>query len=129
MYKSKYCEVNYIDAKDAILCKWLQKCSAEEYRKPLEYGLELLKMTNATTWITDTTNGFESDAEDTEWLLEEFIPQTIASECKRVVFIIAQDSPLKEEIDEQSKALSEYFEVLQVESLEEIENYKKESHS
>ena len=118
--KLKYCEINYIQEKDAIFCKWLQKCSGEDYRKPLKRGLELFKETKATTWITDTTNGFENEREDTLWLVEEFIPQTIQSSCKRVVFIIDAKSPLKEEIDEQSRALGEYFEVLQVDSLEKV---------
>ena len=119
-YKSEYCEVSYLKEKDAIFCKWLQKCSAEKYKEPLKCGLELLKILNATTWITDTTNGFENEREDSEWLMKEFIPQTIASNCKRVVFIIDENSPLKEEIDEQSKVLGKYFEVLQVKQLEEF---------
>jgi len=119
-YKSEYCEVSYLKAKDAIFCKWLKKCNAKEYKEPLKYGLELLKIFNATTWITDTINGFENEREDSEWLRKEFIPKTIASNCKRVVFIIDENSPLKEEIDEQSKVLSKYFEVLRVKKLKEV---------
>jgi len=37
-----------------------------------------------------------------------------------------QDSPLKEEIDAQAVALGEYFEVLQVKSLEELEKVQDE---
>ena len=117
-YSSEYCEVSYVREQDAILCKWLKKCSGKEYREPLQYGLELLKKFNAKTWITDTTNGFENEREDSEWLMKEFVPYTIESSCKRVVFIIS-DSPLKDEIDEQSKVLSEYFKVFQVKNLEE----------
>jgi len=116
-YSSEYCEVSYLKEKDSVLCEWLKKCSGKEYREPLQYGLELLKKFNARTWITDTTNGFENDREDSEWLMKEFIPQTISSHCQRVVFIINDRSLLKEEINSQSKILSQYFEVLQVEKL------------
>jgi len=80
-------------------------------------GLELLKKFNARTWVTDTARDFENESEDSEWLMKEFIPQTVASSCQRVVFIINDKSPLKEEINSQSKVLSQYFEVLQVEKL------------
>ena len=119
-YSSEYCVVSYLKEKDAVLCEWLKKCSGKEYREPLQYGLELLKKFNARTWITDTTNGFENESEDSEWLMKEFIPQTIASHCQRVVFIINDRSLLKEEINSQSKVLSQYFEVLQVETLQEL---------
>ncbi|WP_457746967.1 hypothetical protein [Sulfurimonas sp.] len=120
MYKSKYCEVSYLPNRDAVLCKWFKKCSAEEYRNPLRFGLELLNKTEAKTWVTDTTYGFVNEPEDSQWLLKEFIPKTTATNCKRVVFIISNDSFLKNEIDQQCKALREYFEVLQIEKLEEM---------
>lgn len=119
-YSSEYCEVSYLKEKDAVLCEWLKKCSGKEYREPLKYGLELLKKFNARTWIADTTNGFENEREDSEWLVRKFIPQTVASSCQRVVFIINDKSFLKEEINTQSKVLSQYFEVLQVEQLQEL---------
>jgi len=119
-YKSVYCQISYLKKKDAILCEWLQKCSGDDYKEPLKYGLELLQKTNAITWITDTTNGFENEEEDSAWLLKEFIPQTIESSCEKIIFIIDSGSPLKNEIDEQSRVLSEYFKVVQVEDLEKV---------
>jgi len=52
--------------------------------------------------------------------VRKFIPQTVASSCQRVVFIINDKSLLKEEINSQSKVLNQYFEVLQVEQLQEL---------
>ena len=72
-------------------------------------------------WITDTTNVFESESEDTQWLLEDFMPKAIDSSCGTIVFVIKKNSPLKYEIDGQAKALSEYFNVRQVETLGEME--------
>lgn len=80
-YKSQYCEVSYLQENDAIFCKWLQRCNNKDYKAPLLYGLKLLDETKATVWITDTSNGFENDRKDSEWLMKEFIPQTIASNC------------------------------------------------
>jgi len=116
-YNSSFCAVSYLAQQDAILCRWKQYCSGKEYREPLEYALELIATTHATLWITDTTNGFENDPKDTQWLMESFIPQTIQSSIKKVVFIINDDSPLKKEIEIQAEALKEFFEVMLVERL------------
>ncbi|WP_428739295.1 hypothetical protein [Sulfurimonas sp.] len=111
MYKTKFCKVNYIENQNAVLCKWLQFCKGNYYREPLEFGLKLLQETNATTWITDTTNGFENEAEDTQWLIGELLPRVLQTNCKKIVFIMEQDSPLQAEIDAQAVGLREHFEV------------------
>ena len=80
--------------------------------------MKLIHEKNATVWITDTTNGFENEREDTEWLLENFIPKAIDSSCNTIVFIIKKDSSLHVEINEQTKALSQYFNVKQIEKSE-----------
>ena len=125
-YKTKFCKVNYLEKQNAVLCEWQQLCKGNDYREHLEFGLELLLKTGATTWITDTTNGFENESEDTQWLIGEFLPKVLQTNCKKIVFIMEQDSPLKEEIDAQAVALGEYFEVLQVKSLEELEKVQDE---
>lgn len=111
MFDTKFCKISYLERYDAVFCEWKKFCEKKDYREPLEFGLELINKKNATTWITDTTNGFESNPEDTAWLLEKFIPKTIDSSCKKIVFLIEDDSPLKAEIDAQAEALSKYFEV------------------
>jgi hypothetical protein len=118
MYETKFCKVTYLQKYNAVFCQWKQFCKADDYRNPFEYGLKLIHEKNATVWITDTTNGFENESEDTVWLLESFMPKIIESSCDSIVFIIKKDSPLKDEIDGQTKALSEYFNVRQIEKLE-----------
>ncbi len=71
----------------------------------------------AKIWITDTTNGFENIEEDSKWLVEKFIPQTIDSSCESIFFIMREDSSLKDEIYTQKEALSQYFDVKIVEDL------------
>jgi len=117
-YKSTFCEVSYLVEKNAIFCQWKQQCSDKEYREPLEYALELTTTTQATLWITDTTNGFENNPKDTQWLMEVFIPQTIQSSIKKVIFLIQNDSSLKKEIENQAEALREFFDVILVSDLE-----------
>lgn len=120
MFETKFCSIRYVREHHAVLCEWKQFCQGNDYRIPLEYGLKLLSDTKATQWITDTTHGFESDPSDTQWLIEEFLPKTIHSSCKTIVFIIKNDSPLKHEIDAQAKALSNYFTVRQIETMDEL---------
>lgn len=120
IYHTKFCKVTYQKNLNAILCQWKAFCHSEAYRNPLRYGLELLNQTKAINWITDTTYGFENRPEDTEWLVERFIPQAIQSSCENLFFIMEEDSPLREEIEEQATVLGEYFRVSIVGSLEEV---------
>jgi len=84
------------------------------------YAKDEITKHNITTWITDTTHGFESDEADTKWLLEEFVPIMIESSIEKIIFVIADDSPLMEEIRGQEVALSKFFEVKLIESLDDI---------
>ena len=118
MYNTKFCKITHLKEKDSILCKWKQFCNGDDYRNSFHYALELIKENNITTWITDTSNGFESKEADTRWLLEEFMPQMIESSVSKIIFIIAKDSPLRKEIREQEVALKKFFEVALVEKKE-----------
>jgi len=111
MYDTKYCKVEYQKDKNAILCQWREFCKGDDYRNPFRYGAKLIEKYQPTTWITDTTNGFENKEADTKWLLEEFIPKMIESSVKKIIFIIQDDSPLMGEILRQKEALGEFFEV------------------
>ena len=117
MYNSNYCKVQHLKAQNAILFEWKQFCKGDEYRKPLLYAKDEIAKHNITTWITDTTHGFESDEADTQWLLNEFMPMMIESSIGKIIFVIASDSLLMEEIRGQEVALREYFEVELVEKL------------
>jgi len=119
MYNTQYCKIVYQKEKNAIFCQWKQFCKGDEYRNPLRYGAELIEKHKPSTWITDTTNGFESEEADTKWLLNEFIPKMIESSIEKIIFIIKNDSPLMDEILGQKEPLGEFFEVVLVESLDE----------
>jgi hypothetical protein len=81
------------------------------YRNPLIFGLKLINIKNPKIWITDATNGFINEEEDTIWLLEYFVPKAIESSIEKIIFIVGDDALLKKEIDSQVKPLSQYFEV------------------
>jgi len=117
MYNTKYYTLQHLKEKNAILCTWKQFCKGEEYQEPFRYGLELIKKHNITTWFTDITNGFENEEADTVWLLEEIMPKFIESSLEKIVFVIADDSPLMGEILGQKEALGEFFEVELLEEL------------
>jgi len=112
VYNTPYCQLQHLKAQNAILCRWKQFCKGDDYRDPFRYAYKEIQKHHISTWITDTTNGFENEAADTQWLLEEFIPKMIESSIKKIIFIIADDSPLMDEIKGQEKALSAFFEVV-----------------
>ena len=117
MYNTPYCKVEYLQEKNATLCQWKQFCKGDDYRDPFRYGAKLIEKYHPNIWITDTTNGFENDEVDTQWLLEEFVPKMIESSIGKIIFIIQNGSPLMDEIMGQKKALGEFFEVELVEEL------------
>jgi len=121
-YNTPYCQIQHLKTQNALLCTWKQFCKGDDYRNPLRYALEEINKHHINTWITDTTHGFESEEADTKWLLEEFVPQAIESSIEKIVFIIAKDSPLQDEIEGQAVALREFFEV------ELVENITKENN-
>jgi len=120
MYNSLFCKVEYVENKNAVFCQWKEFCKSDDYRNPLRYGAELIEKYKPTTWITDTTNGFESDEADTKWLIEEFMPKMIDSSIEKIVFIIKKNSPLMREIVGQKEALGVFFEVVLIENINEI---------
>ena len=117
VYNTPYCQLQHRKAQNTILCTWKQFCRGNDYRNPLKFATQEIKKHQITTWITDTTNGFESEEVDTKWLLEEFVPSMISSSIEKVIFIIADDSPLMDEIKGQEVALNEFFEVELAEDL------------
>jgi len=118
MYNTAYCKVEYLEDKNAIFCQWKQFCKGDDYRNPFRYGAELIEKHKPSTWITDTTNGFESEEADTKWLIEEFMPTMINSSVEKIIFVIKNDSPLMDEILGQKEALRAFFEVELVENYE-----------
>jgi hypothetical protein len=77
---------------------------------------------NNCHYVADTRDGFENEAEDTEWLFKEWLPKVSKTNCKKIFFIIDKDNNLKEELEGQSVELKKIFEVFYCFEFEEIKN-------
>ena len=87
-YETNCCKIEQLKDKNAIFCQWKQFCKGDDYRDPFREALKLINAYQLSTWITDTTNGFENEQADTIWLVESFMPQLMKSSIKKIVFII-----------------------------------------
>ncbi len=43
MYLSEFCDVRYEEKHNVVLVEWKKFCCYEDYRKPLEYALDVIK--------------------------------------------------------------------------------------
>lgn len=120
MYQSKFCEVSFNEELNIVFVKWKKFCSGNDYREPLLYALDILKTREGCNFAADTTDGFENEYEDTQWLLNEFIPRSTETSCKIVFFITRHDKHLEVELEGQSIELRKYFKVYTCFSLEEV---------
>ena len=111
IYSTPYCQLQHLKVKNAILCEQKQFCKDDDYHELLKFAIQEIEKHQITTQITNTTNGFKSEEADTKWLLEEFVPSMISSSIEKVLFIIANDSPLMDEIKAQEVALGQFFRV------------------
>ena len=100
MYKSEFCEVKYEENYNIVFVKWKKFCCKDDYRKPLEYALEIIKE-HKCNYVADTRTGFENIPEDTKWIADYFIPKAVEYGCQCIFFIIDKNNSLKEELEGQ----------------------------
>ena len=48
MFETEFCTIAYLEDHNAVLCRWKKYCSFEDYRLPLESGLQLINEKEAT---------------------------------------------------------------------------------
>ena len=121
MYKSEFCEVSYEEKHNIVLVKWKKFCCNEDYRKPLEYALDIIKQNENCDYVADTRNGFENIPEDTRWVAEYFMPTAVSYGCKYIYFIIDENNTLKEELEGQESDSSDKINFRYIYSLEELD--------
>ena len=102
MYLSEYSEVCYLEGYNVAFVKWKKFCCNEDYRKPLEYALEIIRK-HKCDYVADTRNGFENIPEDTKWVAEYFMPKAVEYGCRCIYFIIDKNNSLKDELEGQQK--------------------------
>lgn len=119
MYSSEYCEVKYEENYNVVFVKWKRFCSYDDYRKPLEYALEIIKQYQCN-YVADTRSGFENIPEDTEWVADCFMPQAAMYGCECIYFIIDKNNSLKEELEGQESDSSDLMQFKYIYEIEEI---------
>ncbi len=119
MYLSEYCDVRYEEKHNVAFVVWKKFCCNEDYRKPLEYALEIIKE-HKCSYAADTRSGFENIPEDTKWVAEYFMPKAAEYGCKYIFFIIDKDNSLKEELKGQEADSKSIMEFKYIFSLDEI---------
>lgn len=100
MYLSEYCDVNYNEMYNIVFVKWKKFCCMEDYRKPLEFALDIIKQYRCD-YVADTRDGFENIPEDTKWVADYFMPKAAEYGCRCIYFIIDENNTLKEELEGQ----------------------------
>ena len=60
MYISEYCEVRCEENYNVLLVKWKKFCCNQDYRRPLEYALDIIKQHINCNYAADTRTGFEN---------------------------------------------------------------------
>jgi hypothetical protein len=102
MYLSEYCDVNYNETYNIVFVKWKKFCCMEDYRKPLEFALDIIKQYKCD-YVADTRDGFENIPEDTKWVADYFMPKSAEYGCRCIYFIIDENNTLKDELEGQQK--------------------------
>ena len=119
MYKSEFCEVKYEENYNIVFVKWKKFCCKDDYRKPLEYALEIIKE-HKCNYVADTRTGFENIPEDTKWIADYFIPKAVGYGCQCIFFIIDKNNSLKEELEGQEADSGSIIQFKYIYALEEI---------
>ncbi len=119
MYLSEYCDVKYREEYNLVLVKWKKFCCKDDYRKPLEYALEIIKKYKCS-YVADTRTGFENIPEDTEWVADYFIPKAVEYGCRCIYFIIDESNSLREELETQESNSNSIIKFKYIYSIEEI---------
>ena len=110
IYLSEFSDVFYVEDKNVVLVHWKKYCELEQYRKPLEYALDVIKDHHGCNYVADTRDGFEDNPLDTKWVADYFMPKAKEYGCRIIYFIIDSNNSLKEELEGQEKDSSDLLE-------------------
>ena len=73
MFESDYAKTEYIEKDNVVFHVWKKEAHFDDYRKPVEASLEMLKAHENSIFIVDARNGFEDVKEDVEWGFESIL--------------------------------------------------------
>ena len=120
VYLSEYSDVFYVEDKNVVLVHWKKYCELEQYRKPLECALNVIKDHPDCNYVADTRDGFEDNPLDTKWVADYFMPKAKEYGCRIIYFIIDRNNSLKDELEGQEKDSSDLLEFRYIFDLDEV---------
>lgn len=120
MFKSEYCEVDYLSEYNVVFVKWKKYCELDDYRSPLNYALEVIKNHKNCNYAADTRNGFENNPADTKWVADVFMPKAMEYGCKTIYFLIDKNNSLADELKGQEEDSKDKMEFKYIFELSEI---------
>lgn len=119
MYRSEFCDVQYLAEKNVVFVTWKKFCCYDDYRRPLQYALDIIAQYHCD-YTADTRNGFENIGEDTQWVAEYFMPKAAELGCRCIYFIIDESNALKDELEGQQADSEIIMEFRYIYNIEEI---------
>ena len=120
IYLSEFCDVFYAADKNVVLVHWKKYCELEQYRKPLEQALMVIKDHPGCNYVADTRDGFEDNPLDTAWVADHFMPKAKEYGCKIIYFIIDSNNSLREELEGQENDSSDLLEFRYIYGMDEV---------
>ncbi len=119
---SEYANVKYIKEDNIVLLTWKQPAYLENYRKPTELALEMLRSNEGSNLVIDARNGFEDAKSDVEWGFNYLLPEMAKTSCRFVCFIMNQVNEIEDEIDMWTMEFGKYFAVIRAEDYKTAKN-------
>lgn len=120
MFESDFAKTEYISKDNVVFHTWKKEAHFDDYRKPVEASLGMLREHENSVFIVDARNGFEDVKEDVEWGFNYFLPELKKTGCKTWGFILPKVSDIEGEIDLWTKEIEKNFRVIRAESYETI---------
>lgn len=99
----------YREDNDVVLVTVGSSLSGSELRNPLMASCNLLREKSGASYLIDISEEITLNEEDTEWVIQHFIPLVKRSCAGRIVLILPFNDPRKETIDEKFSELIGYF--------------------
>lgn len=122
MFESDYAKTEYIEKDNVVFHVWKKEAHFDDYRKPVEASLQMLKEHENSIFIVDARKGFEDVKEDVEWGFAYFLPELKKTGCEVWGFILPEVSDIEGEIDLWTREIEKNFRVIRATSYESVLN-------
>jgi hypothetical protein len=120
MFESEFAKIEYLQKDNAVFHIWKKEAHFEDYRKPVNASLELLREHQGSLFIVDARHGFEDVPEDVEWGFQYFLPELKKTGCRIWGFILPEVSDIEGEIDLWTTEIEKNFTVIRAASYDDV---------